>query len=181
VAELPVNASLPVPDLSLGSDLYRLEGDRLYYLNGFRGVMVFDVSNVDSPKFMGRSPIFGWPAEMIVRNGIVTVVVADWYGSNLDGTPFHGSVVRALDATDPANVRVLGEAKLDGWVRETRTEGDVLYTVSERYDWVYGWDSYGSAKRPPYDSSGTLRFGAPVSRSEERPLLQNVAQHQHTD
>jgi len=32
------------------TDLYRLEGDRLYYLNGYRGLMVFDVSNADQPK-----------------------------------------------------------------------------------------------------------------------------------
>ena len=36
-----------------------------------------------------------------------------------DGTPFHGSIVRGLDATDPANIKVLGEAKLGGWVRDT--------------------------------------------------------------
>src|SRR5262245_56219030 len=26
------------------TDIYRLEGDRLYFLNGYRGLMVFDVS-----------------------------------------------------------------------------------------------------------------------------------------
>jgi hypothetical protein len=75
---------------------------------------------------------------MIVRNGVATVVVADWYGSMDDGTPFHGSIVRGLDATDPANIKVLGEAKLGGWVRDTRIVGDVLYAVSEEYDWSHG-------------------------------------------
>src|SRR3954447_16959697 len=32
------------------TDLYRVEGDRLYYLNGYRGLMVFDISNIDHPK-----------------------------------------------------------------------------------------------------------------------------------
>jgi hypothetical protein len=123
------------------TDLYRLEGDRLYFLNGYRGLMVFDVSDVDHPRLLGRSPIFGWPVEMIVRNGVATVVVADWYGSLEDGTPFHGSVVRGLDATDPAQIKLLGEAKLGGWVRDTRVVGDVLYAVSVDYGWVYGWDA----------------------------------------
>ena len=79
---------------------------RLYYLNGYRGLMVFDVSDVDHPKLLGRSPIFGSPVEMIVRNGIAVVVVADWYGQMDDGTPFHGSIVRGLDATDPTNIKV---------------------------------------------------------------------------
>ena len=87
--------------------------------------MVFDVSDVDHPKLLGRSPIYGSPVDMIVRNGIAIVVVADWYGQMDDGTPFHGSIVRGLDATDPANIKVLGEAKLGGWVRDDRVVGDV--------------------------------------------------------
>lgn len=125
------------------TDLYRLDGDRLYYLNGYRGLMVFDVSDVDHPKLLGRSPIFGDPTEMLVRNGVAVVVVGDWYGALDDGTPFHGSIVRGLDATDPAHIKVLGEAKLGGWVRDTRVVGDVLYAVSEDYGWTYGWGDAG--------------------------------------
>jgi hypothetical protein len=122
------------------TDLYRVEGDRLYYLNGYRGLMVFDISNVDQPKLIGRSAIFGQPVEMIVRNGVATIVVADWYGRMDDGSPFHGSIVRGLDASDPTHIRVLGEAKLGGWVRDTRVVGDVIYAVSEQIDyWYYGW------------------------------------------
>src|SRR5690348_5496308 len=34
------------------TDLYRLEGNRLYYLNSYRGLMVFDVTNPDQPKLL---------------------------------------------------------------------------------------------------------------------------------
>ena len=51
---------------------------------GFLGkrvrLMVFDVADVTKPKLLGRSPIFGYPVEMVVRNGVANVVVADWYG-----------------------------------------------------------------------------------------------------
>jgi hypothetical protein len=127
------------------TDLYRLEGNRLYFLNGYRGLMVFDVTDVDHPALIGRSPIYGTPVDMIVRNGIATVVVADWYGQLDDGTPFHGSIVRGLDATDPANIKVLGEAKLGGWVRDDRVVGNVIYAVSEDYGWSYGWDASGTS------------------------------------
>ncbi|MBC7977948.1 MAG: beta-propeller domain-containing protein, partial [Myxococcales bacterium] len=126
------------------TDLYRLEGDRLYYLNAYRGLMVFDVADPDHPRLLGRSAIFGRPVDMIVRNRIATVVVGDWMGTLEDGSPFRGSIVRGLDATDPANIRVLGEAKLGGWVRDDRVVGDVIYAVSEDYGWSYGWDA-----RPP--------------------------------
>jgi hypothetical protein len=125
------------------TDLYRLEGNRLYYLNGYRGLMVFDVTNPDQPTLLGRSPIFGQPVDMIVRNGVAVVVIGDWFGTMEDGTPFHGSIVRGLDATDPRNIRVLGEAKLGGWVRDDRVVGDVIYAVSEDYGWGYGWGDVG--------------------------------------
>jgi hypothetical protein len=121
------------------TDLYRLEGNRLYYLNTYRGLMVFDVTAPDRPRLLGRSPIFGYPVDMIVRDGVAIVVIGDWFGRMDDGTPFHGSIVRGLDASDPANIRVLGEAKLGGWVRDDRVVGDVIYAVSEDYGWSYDW------------------------------------------
>src|SRR6185436_9658618 len=112
------SASSGVPRKVEETDLYRVEGDRLYYLNGYRGLMVFDIANVDQPKLIGRSAIFGSPVEMVVRQGVATVVVSDWYGTMDDGSPFHGSIVRGIDASDAANIRILGEAKLGGWVRD---------------------------------------------------------------
>ena len=126
------------------TDLYAVEGDRLYYLNSYRGLMVFDITNPDAPALLGRSPIFGDPQEMTVQNGICVVVVGDWYGQNTDGSPFHGSIVRGLDATDPTNITVVGEAKLGGYVQDTRVVGNVLYAVIEDYGWEYGWyDAWG--------------------------------------
>ena len=107
--------------------------------------MVFDVTNVDQPVFLGRSAIFGDPVDMIVNSGIATVVVGDWYGTLDDGSPFHGSIVRGLDATDPAHIKVLGEAKLGGWVSDDRVVGDVIYAVSVDYGWAYGWDTGAAA------------------------------------
>jgi len=121
------------------TDLYRLDGNRLYYLNSYRGLMVFDVTTPDQPRMLGRSPISGNPVDMIVRDGIAIIVVGDWFGRMDDGTPFHGSIVRGLDATDPSHIAVLGEAKLGGWVRDDRVVGDVIYAVSEDYGWSYGW------------------------------------------
>jgi hypothetical protein len=152
------------------TDLYRLDGNRLFYLNAYRGLMVFDVTNVDEPKLLGRSAIYGSPVEMIVRNGIATIVVADWYGTMENGQPFHGSIVRGLDATDPANIKSLGEARLGGWVRDTRVVGDVLYAVSEDYGWAYGmWDYgyYGGMG----GGEGDVAIGAPSGGGSQGPKV----------
>lgn len=125
------------------TDLYRVDGDRLYYLNSYRGLMVFDISNVDDPKLLGRSPVFGTPVEMYVKNGIATVVVGDWYGSAPDGTPFHGSVVRTINAQNPNAIQVTGEVQVKGWARDMRVVGTNLYIVSEDFGWYYGvWGGY---------------------------------------
>jgi hypothetical protein len=138
------------------TDLYRLDGDRLYYLNSYRGLMIFDVSDVDHPQLIGRSAIYGEPIEMIVRDGIANVVVADWYGTMDDGTPFHGSIVRGIDATDPANIAITGEAYLGGWVRDTRVVGDVIYAVTEKYPYDYGWYDTGVAAGSAASSEPTV-------------------------
>jgi hypothetical protein len=123
------------------TDLYRFDAttNRLYYLNAYRGLMVFDLTQVDQPKLLGRYGIFGTPVQMFVSGTLAVVVVADWYGTTSDGQPFHGSIVEGLDATDPTNIKVAGEAPLGGWVEDTRIVGNVLYAVSEDYGWEYGW------------------------------------------
>jgi hypothetical protein len=148
----PVTPTSGTPRTVQETDLYRLEGNRLYYLNSYRGLMVFDVTDPDHPALLGRSAIFGDPVDMIVRNGVATVVIGDWFGAMDDGTPFHGSIVRGLDATDPAHIQVLGEAKLGGWVRDDRVVGDVIYAVSEDYGWWYGYyasDAVGGGVSQP--------------------------------
>jgi hypothetical protein len=147
------------------TDLYRLDGNRLYYLNSYRGLMVFDVTTPEQPRMLGRSPIFGNPVDMIVRDGIAIVVVGDWFGRMDDGTPFHGSIVRGLDTTDPSHIRVLGEAKLGGWVRDDRVVGDVIYAVSEDYGWSYGWGAGAAvdAARVSVGSPGSPRASVIVS------------------
>src|ERR1700690_861890 len=59
------SSSTTTPRTVEETDLYRLDGNRLYYLNAYRGLMVFDITNVDAPKFLGRSPIYGSPIEMV--------------------------------------------------------------------------------------------------------------------
>lgn len=126
------------------TDLYAVDGNTLYYLNSYRGLMVFDITNVDKPSLLSRWPIFGTPVQMFVQNSVAVVVVADWYGTlDAGGTPFHGSIVVGLDASDPKNIKYLGDAKLGGWIQDTRIVGNVLYAVSIDYGWEYGW--YGGS------------------------------------
>jgi hypothetical protein len=155
------------------TDIYRVDGNRLYYLNSYRGLMVFDITNVDAPALIGRSPIFGDPQEMIVSNGVAVVVVGDWYGTALDGSPFYGSIARGLDCNDPTNIKNTGEAYLGGWVQDTRVVGSVLYTVAEDdgYEY-YGWGYNGANSRPPSVRVASVNFaGGVVTKVGEQTFL----------
>jgi len=127
--------------------IYSLQGNRLYMLNGYRGLLVFDVTDIDHPRLIGRAPFSGWPMEMVVLGTVATVVLADWYGENADGSPFYGSVVRRLDVSDATNIRQLEDLRLGGWVLEARVVGSVLYTVSEAVDST--WDRIGGRTVSP--------------------------------
>ena len=154
------------------TDIYRVEGDRLYFLNAYRGLMVFDVSNVDDPKLLGRSPVFGEPVEMFVQNGIATMVIGDWYGNAADGSPFHGSIVRTVDARDPAHMRVEGELQVKGWARDMRVVGSNLFIVSEDYGWVYGWvGAYGGAVGYPGGYGSSKVILSSVGFGDHPPVL----------
>ena len=96
------------------TDLYRLEGDRLYYLNGYRGLMVFDVKDPDHPGCSAARRSTARPVEMLVQNGVATVVVADWSARSTTG---RHSAARSCAGSTPAsrrNIKVVGEAKLGG-------------------------------------------------------------------
>ena len=153
------------------TDLYRLDGDRLYTLNSYRGLLVFDISDIDHPKLLGRSPIAGSPVEMVVRGGIASIVVADWAGVLEDGSPFHGSIVRALDARDPAHMALIGEAHLGGWVRDVRLVGDVLYAVSQDYGWYYGDNTGGVSSAGLIVSSVRIPSGPGDTTVHQNPPL----------
>jgi len=98
-------AAIPHPDAHGGGDgpLSAGGATRLYYLkNSYRGLMVFDVSRRRYARLLGRSPIFGDPIEMIVRTGWRAWWCPTGTSRPRTGEPFHGSIVRGIDATDPA-------------------------------------------------------------------------------
>ena len=141
------------------TDIYRVSGSRLYYLNEYRGLMIFDITNVDAPRLVGRAPVFGDPQEMYLDGNTAVIVVGDWYGTGTDGSPFYGSLARGLDCTDPANIKDVGDAPLRGYVQDTRVVGNVLYTVAQDYGWEYGWE-YGWGGYYGYGGGGGVAVGA---------------------
>ena len=127
------------------ADIYRFDGDRLYVLNQYRGLYVFDVTDPDHPTELGRMPLTGYPVEMYVRDDRAFAVVSDdvgyrWAAAEEDAvvglSPIFGSRIVGIDLSSPEEPVALGEVQLDGWVSTTRRVGDVIYAVANRWG---GW------------------------------------------
>lgn len=119
------------------ADVFKLEGDLLYVLNRYRGLVIIDVSDPDALRIRGRLPFQAIPVEMYIREGRAYIVMSDhfvyWqYDADADPHGFHGSQVIIADIDDPDAPTYLGNQAIDGEITDTRMVGDVLYTVSKR-------------------------------------------------
>ncbi|MBM4319101.1 MAG: hypothetical protein FJ125_03875, partial [Deltaproteobacteria bacterium] len=119
------------------ADIFKLEGDLLYVLNRYRGLVIIDVADPDRLRVAGRLPFQAQPLEMYLRDGRAYIVMSDYfvywqYDPDADPLGFHGSQILIVDVSDPANPLPLGGQLVDGEITDTRMVGDVLYTVSKR-------------------------------------------------
>lgn len=112
------------------SDIWRMDGDRLYFFNQFRGLQIIDVSDPDSPKVIGTLSLPASGEQMyVMEDGSVVLLVHDACNSLGAG---EGSRIVIVDATDnPPSILSILPAK--GPIMESRLVGTALYTVSQFY------------------------------------------------
>ena len=53
------------------ADVYRFDHNRLFYLNTYRGLVIYDLSDPAQPRQVSRVPVFGHPTEMFVSGNTV--------------------------------------------------------------------------------------------------------------
>ncbi|HEV7403425.1 MAG TPA: beta-propeller domain-containing protein [Chthoniobacteraceae bacterium] len=95
------------------SDIWKIDGDRLYYYNGFRGLQVFDLSQPDQPSLLGTLPMPGAGEQMYLLDPSHAVLLRnenygwswiDWdYRWNLGGAVVSNSGI-SLQATTNATL-----------------------------------------------------------------------------
>lgn len=122
------------------ADILVQEGDNLFILNAYRGLLILDVSNPDKPRVRGRVPLAGYPVEMYVREGRAYIVISNYFyymQTDVEDSisTFNGSLIAVADVSDPDNPSLLSKIDLEGYVSQTRAVGDVIYAVSTRYSY----------------------------------------------
>ena len=144
------------------ADVVRLDGNRLFILNAYRGLEIVDVTSPDAPQILGNLKVYGYPVEMYIDGTRAYIVVSNYFtywrglgdnGSTTDAEEWHGSQIVIADIANPALPTVVSAVNIEGYISDTRKVGDVLYVVSNRYSW---WDCQGS------DDTVNLTFVASI-------------------
>lgn len=128
------------------ADVVQAQGNVLYVLNRYRGLVLIDMSMPDSPFVIGRVPFQAQPVDMYLRNGKAYIVMSDhfsyWqFDSDSDPLGFHGSQVLVVDVQDSLHPQTVGSFNVQGEITDTRIVGDVLYAVSKRNPEYWRYDT----------------------------------------
>jgi hypothetical protein len=132
-------------------DIYKVAGTRLYYLNTYRGFVVYDVSDPKKPARLSRLPVFGYPVEMFIEGTTVYALLRDsLYLSEKNGKlefeRHNVSQLVTIDVADPARPKVLSTLDIIGQLREgvSRKVENTIYVVSywsRSYWWGWGYEN----------------------------------------
>jgi hypothetical protein len=144
------------------ADILRLDGTRLYALSRYSGLSVVDVGNPRALRLVGAHRAAAMPFEMYIEGARAYVMYNGWgtYKHQDDGSLRWAvtSRVQALDISDPAAIRVIGEHEVPGEISDSRKVGDVLYLVTYEDSYCWGCDTSANTRVSSFDVSDPARF-----------------------
>lgn len=144
------------------ADVLQISGDRLYALSRYNGLSVVDMSNPDALRLEGMYRSAAEPFEMYVEDGIVFAMFNGWYSYECDSAGVCSwettSRMQALDARDPANIRLLADQVVPGSISDSRRVGDILYLATQEWGYCWGCDEQNNATLSSFDVSDASRF-----------------------
>ncbi len=123
------------------ADVYKVEGDLIYALNRYRGLVIIDFADPANLRILSRLPLDGLPYEMFVHNGVAFVEVTGMF--NPDGGCYYSeaSAVISIDVSDAQNPVILETYRMEGRIYDSRQVGDVVYVASYTEAWQTGTNS----------------------------------------
>ena len=119
------------------ADIVKVVGDRIYVLNPYRGLIVVNLEDPAAPFIEGRAPVLGTPVSMYIVDFLGFVIVSN--APSMDGTVWTSSGrLYILDLLDPSSPRIVKMVDIEGYPLDSRRVGDVIYVVSNEYQYDYG-------------------------------------------
>ena len=132
------------------ADIYRIDNDRLFYFNTYRGLIIYDLADPKNPKQLSRLPVYGYPVEMFVTGSTVYALLSDaLYLTEVNGKlqfdRHYVSQLLTIDVSDLSNPRLISTVDIIGELREgvSRKIDNTIYLVSyvsQSYYWGWGYE-----------------------------------------
>jgi hypothetical protein len=110
------------------SDIWQIDGDRLYFFNQYRGLQVIDISKPDAAFIRGTLPLPAQGEQMYLADSNHVVLLANGpcgYGNAQ-------SQVLIVDVSKAAPV-IVTNLPVNGWIQDSRMVGSALYIAAEGY------------------------------------------------
>jgi hypothetical protein len=160
------------------ADIYRIDKNRLFYLNTYRGFVAYDVNDAKNPKLLGRLPVYGYPVEMFVEGTTVYALLRDvlYLTQGPSGLTFQRRNVSQLvtiDVSNPGSPKLLNATDIVGELREgvSRKIDKTIYVVSQIPQWYwYGWQAPGATQ--PKEQAWVYSFN--VTDAQHPALVQKL-------
>ncbi len=129
------------------ADIVKVVDDRMFILNPYRGLIITDISTPDESEIISRVGVNGYPVEMYVVDYLVFVILNtnyrywyyyDMYAEDGDDAEFTiGSQLVVINVYDEENPYIAKKFDLNGFSSDSRRVGDVIYCVTNTYNWYY--------------------------------------------
>ncbi len=145
------------------SDIWAVQGDRLYFFNQLRGLQVIDISETDAPVVLGTFPLPGMGEQMYLLEDRYAVLLA-YDPCQAWGIDAASAVILVdTQAQPPAEV---ARFPIEGRMIESRLVGTALYVATET--WKESADGSGAWVSGTWVSSFDL--SEPASPKAREPL-----------
>jgi len=129
------------------SDIWKIQGQTLYFFNQYKGLQVIDISVPDAPILRGELSMPAVGEQMyVLDDGTAVLLARDNCSYGADQTS------RVVIVDTSAQPRILTQLSVPGAIEESRLVGSALYVASQQYrpstrttDGSWEWGSVVSA------------------------------------
>lgn len=128
------------------SDIYKFDGNVLWLANQYKGLIAVDIKDPEHLKILGNLRFQGYVGEMYLQEGRAYILVSYTNSSYEYDEIYYSnktySKLMVVNTEDPANLSLIGEFEIEGWITDSRQVGDVIYVASTEYRY-YWYDCDG--------------------------------------
>ena len=121
------------------SDIWKIQGNTLYFFNQYRGLQIIDLTQPDKPVIKSSLDLPASGEQMYVMGDRYVVLLARNYSSD-------GSQVHIVDVS--AQPQIVASIPVEGTLQESRMVGTALYVAAQVYRQI-------TVNKEPADATGT--------------------------